>query len=312
MNIHQSLETSAPLVRQESTLPYEHLVWPYQLALPGMLLMAAYADAKKRFLAQFKRKPRYNVFIGDGISRDGAHVRDTATSWDALDRIYNFHRHKRSATLTTAQELLDRVNWFWMNIRAAQAVRNRLLIAETELKRAIMQNAWKGEVNILSLACGSAQAVIIAASEMRQHARIRVVTIDKSSRALAYAHKLAERHGVADLVSTTRGDVRTFETLIGDFQPDIIEMMGFTDYLEDADAIDTFKRIRGRLQSGGTFLTCHVHPNWEKYFLEQIVNWRMLYRTIPEFEELLKKGGFSPWLITEPHRMHSVAVATAS
>jgi hypothetical protein len=60
----------------------------------------------------------------------------------------------------------------------------------------------------------------------------------------------------------------------------------------------------------GFFLTCHIHPNMESYFLRYVINWDMLYRTKHQLEDLLVEGGFlSAELHTEPHLIHSVAVA---
>ena len=78
---------------------------------------------------------------------------------------------------------------------------------------------------------------------------------------------------------------------------------------EDDLAVAVIKMVNRRLTENGYFLTCHIHPNLESYFLWHVVNWGMLYRTRWELRLLLVRGGFLlPVLHSEPHRIHSVAV----
>lgn len=105
-------------------------------------------------------------------------------------------------------------------------------------------------------------------------------------------------------------DVLFFNRVLDGFVPDIIEMMGLTDYLKDKLAIALIKKIRRYLANGGTFITCHVHPNGESYFLKHIVNWKMIYRTLDAFENIIIDGGFiGSRFVTEPHNIHSIAIA---
>jgi hypothetical protein len=81
------------------------------------------------------------------------------------------------------------------------------------------------------------------------------------------------------------------------------------DYLRDSLAIALVKKIRRVLVAKGIFLTCHVHPNGEEYFLRHVVNWDMLYRPLTAFQNVLDNAGFlNARYETEPHGIHSVAV----
>ena len=310
------LETrpSVPLVLEDpNELPFETVIKPYIALLVPMLAIAGWADAKKRFLKLFGREPKHNFILGDGISPGGAHVRDTATSYDAIESIYMHRNQARTERMTFKQLTSLYADRVWMNIRNAQALRNRKLIATLELKRTIASYAIMGEeVRIFSLACGSARAVIEAVAEMQPYAHIRVLLVDRSENALAYARKLALEYNVSDIVITKKGNVLRFEREVGDFDPNICEMVGFIDYWKDGLVIELLKRIREHLGAYGTLLTCQIHPNSEQYFLEQIVNWKMVYRTIDRFNEMLEEAGYDVRIVTEPHKIHSVAVATVS
>ena len=278
--------------------------WPYVLALPFMVALAAYAHAK-RFLCGVLRIPtRYNCLFGDGLSVNGARVRDGAARWPALHVIYNFTHGEGSSVLRRA------IDVWWLNIRNAQAVRNRLKIAKRELREAIVSVAKiQGRVRILSLAAGTAQGVIEVAAEFKlRGVPIEIVLVDQDASALRYANELARRLGVE--VRTVKGNALFFQNEIGDFRADIVEMMGLIDYLKDLQVTRLFERIWRHLKPKGYFFTCHVHPNTETYFMRHIINWSMRYRTRDALEDLLIAGKFdAPRLITEPHGIHTIAVA---
>ena len=96
---------------------------------------------------------------------------------------------------------------------------------------------------------------------------------------------------------------------MGNFKPDIIEMMGLTDYLRDTFAITLFKKIRRWLPPGGYFFTSNVHHNSEAYSLKAAMNWDMIYRTPAELEDLLIAAGFLDTSVTtEFHGIQSFAI----
>ena len=281
----------------------EHLVWPYLLALPVMYGIAGYVWTKKSVLSLFKEEAKTNSLWFDGLSESGRKIKEGAARWPALDVIYNFAGGQGRSALARW------VDAFWLNMRNAQAVRNRLRLVNHLLRQAVLEREKKC-VKILSLASGTAQGIIelVAWCKLRG-VRVEVLLIDKDPTALANAKGLAERHGVSDCLTTTEGDVFRLKRLAHGFNPDIIEMLGFTDYLKDKFALGLFREIHKKLSVGGLFYTCHIHPNAEARFLRQVVNWGMLYRSREELENLMCDGGFiEPQLHTEPHGIHSIAV----
>ncbi len=301
-------------------LVYQHLAWPYLMLIPVLYILGAYAMVKRMIYRLFKAKAKTNIWLVDGISQSSRAVRDGAATYRALDVVYNFKEGQGSS------RLVRDIDWFWIHVRNAQAVWNRYRIVRSELCSAIQRRSFDYDkipsepIRILSIAAGSAQAVIEAMAEMkRQGYEVEALLLDASSKALAYAEELAAKHGLTDSVRTKKclivadvngGDVYDFENKIGDFKPDIIEMAGLIDYLLDDQIIELFQRIYVLLPVGGTFITCHIHPNHESFFLLWVVNWWMRYRSKSQLEALLKRGWFEiSSLITEPHRIHTVAVA---
>ena len=286
---------------------FETMAWPYILATPVMYVLAFYVQVKKALLRLCKINVETNSLVVDGLSINSRRMKEGAARWPALNTCYNFTKGQGPSAFHRLADL------WWMRIRNAQAVRNRLIIAKNELRLAI-DNAAIGndDVLILSLAAGTAQGVIEAAADANARGiKTRIMLVDQDESALRYARDLAHIYGVE--VQTVEGNVLSFSKIIGSFKADIVEMMGFVDYLRDGLAIALLKKIRLHLGTGGKLLTCHIHPNSESYFLKHVVDWdaRMLYRTRDQLEDLLISSGFStPQIITEPHGIHSVAVAT--
>jgi hypothetical protein len=297
------------LQERSEELPYEVIVWPYRLILPLMYAMAAYAQAKKAIARNLGIAPKYNCLFGDGLSASGRAVRDGAKTWRALEAVYEFRKGVGSNALLRAAD------WFYMHIRNAQAPRNRLRMAMQGLREAIVAMHDEGlvprgePVRILSLAAGSAQGVITVMREMKDRGiPVESFLIDTDPEALSYARRLAIKHDVSEAVFCAIEDVVNFRSVIRTFKPDIVEMMGLTDYLSDELAVRIFKMIRIALRPGGFFFTSNVHPNSERYFLKHVVNWDMIYRTKGELADLLVKANFlSPKIVTEPHEIQSFA-----
>lgn len=293
---------------QTEEVRFEFSTWPYYGALAVLYVVALYVHAKKFVCRMFNAVPRTNFWLVDGISVNSRRMKDGAARWPALNTVYNFTKGEGSTSLARV------IDGFWMRIRNAQAVRNRLLIVKRELLQVILKVAETTDglpVQILSLAAGTAQGVIEAVAEARKlGVETKVLLIDNDQSALEYALMLAKKYNVTDLVNICEGDALHFNRRLHGFRPHIVEMCGLMDYLKDGLALKLIRKIHTNLHIDGYFVTCHIHPNAEAYFLRQVVNWSMLYRSLDQFEYLLVDSGFlKPQFFTEPHGIHTVAVA---
>lgn len=294
----------ASAARSDKSTAYETVRVPYLIAVPLMYLIGFYVQMKKMLFRQLGVAVTTNCAIVDGISINSRRMKEGAARWPSLNTCYNFTKGEGPTAVHRA------VDGWWMRIRNAQAVRNRLKIAKRELKLAIVSMARPGKpVRILSLAAGTAQGVIEVAAECNKLGiGTEILLIDRDVSALRYAQELAGTLGVQ--IETKDGDVLFFTRYTDGFKADIVEMMGLIDYLTDGLVVAVAKKIRGYLPVGGYFFTCHIHPNHEAYFLKYVVDWRMLYRSRDELKDLVIKGGFeNPTLFTEPLNIHSIAAA---
>jgi hypothetical protein len=244
----------------------------------------------------------------DRFSRYNKMARVGAAGWRTLDLCYNYHKKVEPKLNGNFEGWLTR-NWTG-KIENRQAVANRLKVLVNLLVEAFSRFEDEKEIRLVSVASGSAQAVIEAIQRYPQK-NIRAILIDADSTAVAEADRTVKASGLEDKFSIICNTSKCLEEVCGDFQPHIIEMVGFLDYRPKKKAIQLISRIKDHLPQEGIFLTCNIKKNREKIFLDWVMLWPMIYRNEQEFAELLIEGGFSPeniQLIYEPFKIHGIAV----
>ncbi|MEK7653457.1 MAG: class I SAM-dependent methyltransferase family protein [Patescibacteria group bacterium] len=284
---------------------FERRRWPYVLTIPISWLLTLWVIIKKSICRwQDKPEPNINTFWFDGLGLSNRVIKEGATSWKALDIIYNHPFGQRKS-------IGGFVDDFWIGMINAQAVRNRLKLVKQEIRRAILRFSNHQEIRLLSLAAGSSQGIIEVMAELKTKGiRVRALLLDIDQTALDYAQVMAKRHGVDDQIETVKTSIAQVARVSRDFRPQIIEMLGLLDYIPHDKAIRLVRKIWESLDSKGIFLTCNINHNIEMYFLKWVINWSMIYRTPAELAEIITKSGFSDYrLIYEPLKIHGLVIA---
>src|ERR1035437_5619830 len=247
---------------------YERNRWPYILTMPISWLMTFWVMVKKVIFRKIcklvggKLPDRItNSIFFDHFAEKLRLIKEGSASWKALEIIYN---HVFGQIKTLVGKLED----FWIGMMNAQSVRNRLKLIKIILRETLLKFGNKSK--IMSLACGSAQAVLEVIAELKAEGiNVQVCLVDISKEALQYARDLADKLGISTQVEILQLDIiRKTNRLPKDFDPDIIEMLGLLDYIPEKRAVGIFKQILDRLSPGGYFLTCNIRPNIEMYFLK--------------------------------------------
>lgn len=279
----------------------------YEHHQPLIDLMAE--EAKTLQVSGVPGEKRTALFF-DRASETCAAIKAGATSWRALDIIYNF-------TGDENDPLAD----FWVNMRNAQAVRNRLKISKMLIRGGLLRRreltgrgTKRNPLQLVSLAAGSAQGVIeeVARLKWEDGIVVKVCLIDSDPAAESVVMEKAELHKVIDLITFIPERADRFDKFIKS-EIDMIEMLGLLDYLATPIAVRLCKKIRKHLPEFGYFLTCHIHENPEMEFLRYVIDWgikpHMYYRSKKELSEIMGSAGFpTTSLYTEPHGIHSIAV----
>ncbi len=244
-------------------------------------------------------------------SKTAAEVHRLAKLSNALEFLYNF-----DGKINFTNNFLDGIfTYSWQhNIVNAKAVRNRIKLVKEELKLAVVRiyRRKSAAVNIFSLASGSARAVIeVMADLKREGIPTKAKLLDLSLDAINLSKKIALEDGVGEMITWCNDKVSNFFKYCNNWQPDLIEMVGFLDYLNQEKALLLTKKIYNELSEGGIFITCNIKDNYEHKFVSKIVEWEMIYRDKNSLAEILIGGGFDPRkckIIYEPLLIHGLAI----
>ena len=249
-----------------------------------------------------------SCLFGDRFSRHNHRAKWGAAGWQSLDLFYNYHEKTKPLLKNDWEGLLTRFWIEWMENR--QAVTNRLKIVVNLLVETYGNFAGAPEIRLLSVASGSAQAVIMS-MQKNPDLNVRAFLIDSDAGAIAEAKRLVNEARLDDRFSFLQATTKALEEVAAAFKPHIIEMVGFLDYRPKEKAVQLIDRIRNYLPEEGVFITCNIRRNREKILLDWLLLWPMIYRNEAEFAELLLRGGFSQdniRLIYEPFKIHGIAV----
>lgn len=280
--------------------------------LTQVLFLKLFKKREKSFrhiLWEIGRDPNHiSSFAVDRFSLLCREIKANAANWKALDICYNYLEKFKP----TSDGMANRITNFWLqNLMNRQAITNRKKVMIDLLVRAFNKFRHESEVRIISVASGSAQ-VVIEAIKKCPDINIKGILIDIDPTALAESKRLAETMGLDGKFMFVRGTARaTLNRICKDFSPHIIEMVGFLDYLSKERGLRIIGLIEENLPSGGIFITSNIRKNPEKFLLDWVFLWPMIYRSKTELAELLIEGGFSPEkveIVYEPHEIHGIGV----
>jgi len=263
----------------------------------------------QRIMQNMGRNPNHvSSFFVDRFSRFNHRSKFGAAGWLSLDIFYNYWENIKPQLGKNFEGFITK---FWIEKMAnRQAVTNRFKIVVNLLVESFEEFSEKSEIRVMSVASGSAQAVIAAILRCPS-LNIKVTLLDPDRDALNLAQKNAEEAGLVDHFTFIRGTHKKLTNICFGFSPHIIEMVGFLDYLEEKKAIQLIKQIKNILPKDGIFLTCNIRDNPEKIFLDWVLLWRMIYRNEGKFISLFLKAGFSSGQVKifyEPLLVHGIGL----
>ena len=299
------MENEMPItVDNDHSVGYETNNWLYVLRLPIIWMLAFWVALKKIILGP---KLKINTLWFDGLSPTCREMKENARKWRALDITYNYN-FKKEWNFRTA------LTNFWLRIKNARAVRNRLKLIKKKLREEIERLSYSrvGNLRLLSIACGSAQGVIGVISEFKKKGdSIKAIFLDLDPGAIEYSKTMAQKAGIINQITFVNKSAGDLEAAVNEFKPHIVEMVGFLEYRIKEKAIILIEKIHQLLVPGGVALISNVARNSERWFLSQVLNWPMVYRTPQQLAEVVIKGWFEPKnceIVYEPLKIHGIAI----
>lgn len=246
----------------------------------------------------------------DRFSRYNHQAKWGAAGWKSLDVFYNYWEEVFPRLV---KDLESWLTGYWIERMAnRQAVTNRLKIAVNLLVGAFSKFSGEPEIRLLSVASGSAQAVI-QAMQRCPNLNVKAILIDADQTALDEAGKSIAEAGLTGKFELKLGKTEILEEVCKTFRPHVVEMIGFLDYRPDEKAIQLIGRIWNILPTGGVFITCNIRNNPEMVFLHWVLIWPpMIYRSARQLGKMVIGGGFErekTKLFYEPFEIHGIAVA---
>lgn len=286
-----------------TNLKLEHKPWINFLIAPSLVLIGVYVYLKKFFYKRiFKKLPPVNTMFFDGLGKYAKQVTAKPGSWQALKLIYEQPTEKPY----TISWMIDRLGFINTN---CQSVRNRLAIVSSVLKQLLDKDIIK---KALLIACGSADSLNTAFLQSTLSNK-RINLVDSCEDAILFLNKsfigtniMIENYTIEDYLVTNPKEEMF----------DLIELVGLLEYLDDKKIKEYFSKIFDILQPGGYFITSSISYNLSTtpvIFSENVINWKMIYRTKEQLAKLTKDAGFDDFeIITEPLGIHNIVVARKS
>jgi hypothetical protein len=282
--------------------------WIYHLAAPLFFLVASIA-LFQRWRSGRGEKFRFESRLFNQGAEIIPEIQRNGGSGAALHILYRL-RNLRGL-------LFSRVEQFWTNIPIIQAVQNRAVLVRGLVREIIL---CKPRLRVLELAAGLAEPLLWAVHDTEHdgHGPEAILLTDVNRVSLRQALGIADFFRIqsplaCEWLNLTKPE--RVQAVIKKFQPGLIEMIGFIDYLNDGQTVKLLKAIRKEAKPGTILITGNVLPisPWQLFFIEQAYGWpRMHYRSRGKLESLLKRAGYSKIEIrVEPNRIFAIAIAHA-
>lgn len=240
-------------------------------------------------------------------------VIEHATTHRALEVLYNHGRNNKSKGFI---QKISHTIWFGI-LNNSIAIRNRLKLTKKEIAAAIYdldQNGIYPSINILSIASGSARAIIEVLRKFNSPQKpITAKFLDKNPAAIKYSQELAgdltQKYNLSWITDTAGNFYKHYRD---GKNPDIIEMVGLLDYFDETKSITMLAFIYEYLNEGGFLITANIIHNREQRFISKVVGWPMVYRSPENLIDSALAAGFKPQnikVVCEPLKIHAVLVA---
>ncbi len=193
------------------------------------------------------------------------------------------------------------VSLAFLQTKPALAVRYRKDLMKRQLKACIDERAGRKEpVRILSIAAGPAQELFELLSEIDDlPVPIEIVLFDQDKSALAHAYsrlrpviasRWADRAKIVFLNESIKRLLRD-ATLFDNFDKfDYVYSVGLFDYLQPHTATRLAKNLYGAAASGGAVYIANMVDHPGRWFMEQHLDWTLIYRPREELMAIGQKA----------------------
>ncbi|MFH1608791.1 MAG: class I SAM-dependent methyltransferase family protein [Patescibacteria group bacterium] len=241
------------------------------------------------------------IFLAfSGKNGDTFKVLNGVTTFRALEVMYTYFDRRKIEKLNLSSR-------FWeIFLSNSRSIRNRLLL----VKKTIIKLAEEKEkVNLLSIGSGSARPILETIRVIDSRKSPKIMMIDMDEEAISYSKELALKFSF-NHTTWVSGHFFRVEKHCKKFKPNLIEMVGLLDYLNDKNVLFLLKEVFSTIENEGYLITGNILPNIEAPFVTKGIRWPMIYRKPEQLISLLKDAGFTN-VKTEKELLGIHMIATA-
>lgn len=179
---------------------------------------------------------------------------------------------------------------------SSKAVRERRRFLSAKLKLLTLEKIEQNEtINIMNVACGSNRELCDFLAQCEYSDKIKAICVDIDSEALQYSdsiiksfpHKASIKLMKENLIKWALGSTRQEFGL-----QDIIYSAGLADYLNDKLFVSLITRCYKHLKPGGVLIIGNFAPNSDEIFMDNIMQWPLIYRSEDKFKQLFAESPF--------------------
>jgi len=178
-------------------------------------------------------------------------------------------------------------------------------------------------LKIANLGCGSAKDIITVAKNIKNFNPVYlnyldIDCVDIDQEALQYAEQITKRELRTNL-SSIRFINRSLVSCPYHKDVDIVILVGIICGLSHRESVILLKKIKKYLKPGGKLIASNVAPRmlerdpfFSKVVLEEIMGWKLIYKTPKEIRDIFKEAGYNciDIIFDEPTRFHIIGIGT--
>lgn len=235
---------------------------------------------------KFYLLPVYYLLLTSELAREGI---KNSGSYRFADHIY-VNQPKGKFIIG---KILD---FILLQLPSAQSLRLRYLYAKKEIRNFIENVNHSNYIDILSIPCGLARELFEVADELKLSAynlykRIRWHGIDLDAELIETLIKKSNNHKHS--MYFWQGDAFDIKTYKKRQNYDMIISMGFTEFLQDDEAVCFYKIVYDNLKFGGIFFTSGMMSHkLSEYLMENFAELYAHYRSENTLRNIAQLAGF--------------------
>ncbi len=153
----------------------------------------------------------------------------------------------------------------------------------------------KDKVKIMNLACGPSRELFDFIKEFKHDDKVMATCLDIDPQALKYTDQLSRSFSHNSQIRVMEDNL--IKWAMGTStqkieKQDIIYSGGLFDYLDDTLFLMLANKCHEYLNPGGILLIGNFKPNPDKIFMDNLLEWRLIYRTPDDLHSILSKSKF--------------------